>query len=140
VLHHEPQFDSDPGTLGRAFRFLFSREPEQPPASPAMFAYCQPYRVAESEAQLPFAEGEAAILAAGAADEAITQICEAEDNVPAWLAATQRYVEQTRLDLAKAARGSDDPASRRVSQGHDTLRQIEQIIAQAARKSRTGSR
>ena len=140
VLYHELPFDRDLAVLGEAYRFLFAREPQPPPASGAVFMYCQPYRVPGAAPRgLPPDELEAS----NAARDTLGAVYEQEENVPAWLAASQRYIEQSKLEFGKAASSAMRPSeanSRSLGATADTLRQIQDIVAEVALAQRSGGR
>lgn len=147
VLHHEVTQDSDLSALAAAYRFLYSRNPEPPPSSPALLIYCQPSRVAA----LPRQFATRGIPSKEAAEPPVLEaIYESEENVPSWVAATERYVEQHDFQRSgKVAPGPTRPPVRgfgAVKEAtlpvpdpvQDTLRQIQEIVARAAAASRTG--
>lgn len=149
LIHDLPR---DPGCvgLGAAYRFLYAPVPGIPPASPALAIQCQPSRVAREVAGMrggleSFSAGTEAPLpppgspAASTEADPLAQVFSATENVPTWVAAATRYVEQqaVRLQEGQAAAPTE---SRRSASAADTLRQIQSIIADvAARGSGGGS-
>jgi hypothetical protein len=144
VLHHEVTRDPEFIALAAAYRFLYSRSPEPPPRSPALLLYCQPSYVAPEQ---PLTRG----LPTKAAFEApMTEaVFAAEENVPSWVAATERYVEQ--YEFRRSEKTAPAPAGRRTrgfgavkeatappDPVQDTLRQIQEIVARAAANRTTG--
>jgi hypothetical protein len=143
VLHQEARLDPDDAALAEAYRFLYSREPRPAPASAALALYCQPSRVAEPA--LPLTRGGFSVKGvkeAVPADDALQVVFETEENVPSWVAATERYVEKlnvrlgerpaTKLSATRGMKDSDTDSAR------DTLRQIQEIVANAAREAKGG--
>jgi hypothetical protein len=121
VLYHDAARDRKAEALGPAYRFLFSRAPEEPPASPDVFIYCQPHRVANEQADS---------LAQPTDD--LSVLFEQDDNVPAWLAASQRYLEKCGVDVKRTARARN--ASPGVLDSEEqTLKRIQDVIARVAR-------
>ncbi len=45
LVHHEFELDADATALSAAYQLLCARTPQPAPASPALFIYCQPFRV-----------------------------------------------------------------------------------------------
>lgn len=145
VIHHEIPLDLGGQALAGVYRFLFGPTFESPPASPALFTYCHPSRLsAEPEARIqarytvgvaPESPGEVP------SDPMLESIFEAEDNVPAWIAASERFLEQQNLELRKLAREPGREKRGRTAEGlRETLRQIQDIVVKVARTTRSGGR
>lgn len=140
ILHHELEVDQDCHALRDAYRFLYASAPLPPPVSPAVFMYCQPYRVLAPDAH---AAGE--LL--GAAPEPATAfgidveaLGDSSGAVPSWLAAGERFVEQQQLDLKRAARFNPSRLSQSTGQAvTSTLSQIQEILAKSARERKGGA-
>lgn len=145
VLHHDFKTDRLGRALVDAYRFLFSPEPESPPVSPSVFMYCQPHRVAGAAEQQelieeifppgPSPEG-SEIMAFGAS-------LEEDEEVPAWVAASQRFIEQATMQLSRNVRSSQTrggSTSRLLEEERDNLRQLQEIVARVARETKSGGK
>jgi hypothetical protein len=134
IVHHELELDRDGSAIAGAYRLLFSRTPQPAPASAALFIYCQPFRV-----QAPAgAEDRTRAAASVPASSELDSLYETEDNVPAWVAASERYVEECQLRLQKL-QPEQDPASadsdrqRNAQMLEATLQQIRDVVARVAK-------
>ncbi len=136
VLRHDVPLDVNADALAAAYRFLYSRNREAPPSSPALALYCQPSQVAEkpmvSVRGIPSAE-------AFGTSKALESVFETEENVPSWVAATERFIEQKTLQLRETApveaprtRGGPRTERKESDPVKETLRQIQEIVARAA--------
>lgn len=147
LIHDLPR---DPGcpALGAAYRFLYAPFPEIPPASSALAIQCQPSRVARVVAAMrggleSFSAGTEAPLpppgspAASAEADPLAQVFSTTENVPTWVAAATRYVEQQAVRLQENEEAAPTE-SRRSDQATDTLRQIQDIIAEIASRGSGG--
>jgi hypothetical protein len=142
VLHHDFETDLLGRALVDAYRFLFSPEPERPPVSPSVFMYCQPHRVAGAAAQQDFlAEmfppeflpDDPEIRAFGAS-------MEEDEEVPAWVAASQRFIEQAKMQLSRNVRSGQTRGrgtDRSLEAEGDNLRQLQGIVARVAREMKS---
>ncbi|MEK6374289.1 MAG: hypothetical protein AABO58_16500 [Acidobacteriota bacterium] len=140
VVHHDLEMDPEAATLGEAYRLLFSRKPERPPASPAVFIYCQPFRVLA-----PSEDGVRAISEPQMVEPSeLDSVYDTADNVPAWIAASERYVEERELRLRKLRRepGRETPNAMRQRTSEtleSTLKEIRAVVARIAATTRSGS-
>lgn len=154
VLHHDLPRDTGCAALGEAYRFLYGPPPGEPPASPALALLCQPSRVERPEhpglggflggliggvrrrgfspSPRSSAMESTAVLESVSSDP-LTRVFAAAENVPSWIAATTRYVEQQTVHLAERAAASAD--SLKSDPVAETLRQIRDIVAHAAERS-----
>ncbi|MGA8090502.1 MAG: hypothetical protein WCA10_24720 [Terracidiphilus sp.] len=142
TLHHESRLDrTDLFELNQAFLFLFNRELIHPAITRSIALCCQPFRVAGYKQQALELEGIRTLESESLAFRA-TALGDpsSEENVPAWIAATQRYVEQKQFEVnqvrkttaaRRLARTSAQTAG--VERGLD---EIKQAIALMAQKSR----
>jgi len=136
VLHHEARLDTGCAALAQAYRFLYGPAGTGSlggaPASPALLLYCPVPRAGKPKKGVSFGMQETA-----APKEALQAVFESQENVPAWVAAATRSIEQYNLRLQKLA---DAPAElgQQLSRQADlqpvqeTLRQIQEIVARAA--------
>lgn len=135
VLHHELRLDPGCVALARAYQLLYAPSAAPPPVSPAVLLYCPPSLLETQEARDVARTRSFAVAAETPAQQSLRTLYETEENVPAWVAAAERSIEQTSLRLRKVAEapgktlrgGEIDPVQ-------DTLRKIEEIVARAARK------
>jgi hypothetical protein len=142
VVHHEIALDQEGAALAGAYKLLFSGTPEQPPPSPALFIYCQPFRVKT------FGAATRGLTARSAPP--VDRVPEldayyaASENVPAWVAASERYVEECELNLQKrrpeegAAPDPSGDRERTTASLEQTLQQIRSVVARVAQSTRGG--
>jgi len=141
MVHHELELDPQATALAGAYRLLFSRKPERPPVSPALFIYCQPFRVlsaADDADRLPGSP-----TANVRRSQELDAIYESAENVPAWVAASERYLEECELKLQKqqpesGAASTDPTRQRTVETLESTLQQIRDVVARVARSTPSG--
>ncbi len=139
VLHHEMRLDPECAALARAYRFLYGAAGTDlaavPPASPALVLYCAlprpPRRTRGQTRGISFGSPEAA------ASEGLQAVFDRQENVPAWVAAASRSIEQYDLRLQRLAAAPHEAgvaASRRAARepAEEALRQIEEIVTRAA--------
>ena len=141
VIHDLP-CDPDFSALGEVYRFLYAPYPTQPPVSPALAIQCQPSRVAPPmPTRGPSSYGAAVSLGVRDAESAeldpLAEVFSSVENVPAWVAAATRYVEQqsVRLQESEAAAPTE---SRRSASAADTLQQMQSLLAEIASKGSGG--
>lgn len=142
IIHHEIPTDFDGQALAAVYRFLFGPALEPPPASPALFTYCHPSRLstapeARSQARYTLRAG-AEPAGEAASHPVLKSLFETEDNLPSWIAASERFFEQQNLQLRKMAQGPGSERQRSTEGLRQTLEQIQEIIAKAAESTRTG--
>ena len=133
VLHHSAAQDPHWHGLSQAYAFLYSSMPAVPPAHAAVAIYCQPSRVRRNErVEL---EGILAKTEANARlDEAFSQ-----DEVPSWLAASQRYLEQCEYQSKQGGSTDWQVRSPQSSSSTDadtvraTLEQLQGVVARFAK-------
>lgn len=134
VLHHELRLDAGCVALARAYQFLYGPPGAPPPASPSLLLYCQP-----SFLEAPAMRSPTRSFAVGPetpAQKSLRTLYETEENVPAWVAAAERSIEQVKLHLRKTAEapGQTTRGGTEIDPVQETLRQIEEIVARAAKK------
>jgi hypothetical protein len=157
VLYHDASRDFSLSGLRSAYRFLFAPEPSEPPPPAPMFIYCQPALV---DTQIPVVRqaqspGLDAVVSQNAPifDEMIASddrperspamapgaAQPAQENVPNWVAAAQRYVEGAAFTLQRQDTMSERKQTsrnvRNASVAEETLRDAQEIIAKYARQS-----
>lgn len=144
IIHHEIPTDFDGQALAAAYRFLFGPALEPPPASPALFTYCHPSRLSnapEARSRARYTLGAAAEVAGKAlAHPAFKSLFEVEENLPSWIAASERFFEQQSLQLRKMAQEPGSERQRNTDGLRQTLEQIQEIIAKAAVTTRAGGK
>lgn len=151
VLHQELRLDPDCESLGRAYDFVFGRGIAQPPVSPALFTYCHPSRLeaqaaatvrAPTRGRRRVSKGAKLVTpfpeSASPADDPVTGLYASDENVPAWIAATQRYIEGRRSDVERLFRQGKQAATSKVDAGviSDTMQQIQETLARVAAQSK----
>lgn len=132
MLMHDLRADPGGGALAAGYRFLYANAPEPPPCSPALFMYCQPY----------LSLGNAGVIMAPRAHRAVAPafaelarntlqelqvprsndfspldpVFGGDEDVPSWVAATERYAEQVQLHYQELARDELLPMERGAQQ------------------------
>ncbi|HEX7184094.1 MAG TPA: hypothetical protein VF756_19850 [Thermoanaerobaculia bacterium] len=134
VLHHELRLDPVCVALARAYQFLYGPSGAPPPASPSLLLYCQP-----SLLEAPVMRAATRSFAVGPeetpAQHSLRTLYETDENVPAWVAAAERSIEQVNLRLQKmAAAPGQSRGKAELDPVQETLRQIQEIVARAAVK------
>jgi hypothetical protein len=146
VLFHDLSRDPQGTELEQVYRFLFSPPPQSPGAWSSLFLYCQPYQVGQAETRASSrgtgSQGAPPVVPepADAALELFTQA----QNVPAWLAATQRYVEQWQWKLQYLLGGQSEPSGpgprqEEIDGVRRALSQIQGLVAQVLREGKGGA-
>jgi hypothetical protein len=132
VIYHDLGLDPGASALAAAYRLLFSPQPEIPPSDPSLFVYCQPFRVAGQPRQV------SAPASASAPSPDLEAVVQASDNLPAWLAASQRYLDQCEWKLRRIEQGEPEAASPELmmeQQGiREALRRIQSAVTTLAKK------
>lgn len=109
ILHH--RFEADPGcgAMGQVYKLFTSSQPEMAPVSEAVFVYCQPYHVKDQPGKegvrLSKTQQTVTITAttSGAVPQDLVKLVRNSENVPDWIAASQRYIEQCQWQMRKTA-------------------------------------
>jgi hypothetical protein len=140
TLHHEMRLDHDLSALTAAYRLLLAEHPAAPPAAPSLMIYSHPARVA-----LPLPEGAAASYDPNAALQAdpdetnrfVEELYTPADEVPGWVSAAMRYIDQRTLTAAQqieAIPGQAASTSRMAGmEQSETLRKLQYIVEDEAR-------
>jgi hypothetical protein len=149
LLMHDAEFDPHAADLAAAVRFLYAPLPGQPPTSPALLLYCQPYLVAGAA---PIADDgplrrvlpalarnplQAEVAAAAARPGPLDDMLALSEAPPAWLAATRNFVDEQRLRLQSMARDQALPEGmlrERSALVNDTLQRLTEAVAGLARE------
>jgi len=144
VIHHEIPLDFDGEALAGIYRFLFGPPPQPPPASPALFTYCHPSRVTGKPKARTLARVAFQRIVDAANDvpshPLLKKIFKADENVPSWIAASQRFIEQQNLDLLKRSSETGAKAGKSIEGMRQTLKQIQDVIAKVADTTRSGGK
>lgn len=133
VLYHDWRADRDAEQIAKAYRFLFAPEPRVPAMAPAVFLYCQPFRVEgwQSAAALGFETAE---------DDDLRAVFRQVQSIPNWMAASARYVEQCRWELNKTAQVEGERQGYSRAKAEEAvgvkaaLAQIEKAVANLAKR------
>lgn len=141
VLHHEMRLDQGLGALQQAYGLLLADGPAAPPTAPSIILYCHPARVT-----IPLPEGAAAagnFLANAAMTESdetnrfVEELYTPEEEVPGWVSAAMRYIDQRTLEIAQQtehAPGQAASTSRMTGfEQSETLRKLQHIVEDEAR-------
>ena len=134
VLHQELRLDPGCEALARAYGFLYGPPGLPPPASPALSLSCQPsWREAAGKGRSPLKFGLATKSAAALDLETVFATAE---NVPGWIAAAERSLEQAGLCLQKLEKTDTGQVRRtELDPVEENLRRVHEIVARAATKS-----
>lgn len=149
VVHHELPLDINCQAVIDMYRFLFGPPSEAPPLSPALFTYCHPLRVATLHGEVaklcyslgvlpvdkqtvPIGSVLGSLLGTSTNDSSLGPIYEKEENVPGWIAASERFLEQQNLEIHKMKHDLSGGKSKQILGLEDTLKQIQEIVANVA--------
>ncbi len=151
VLLHELRADPELSAMQAAVDFLYAPGPGRPPASDALSLWCQPYRV-RTEVGASSVEGGEAWIAGGEAKEkrifpsmspsesgeALEDVYATSKDVPGWVAASERYVEQSVLQVAKQAEAGSLPSDFDPSALEGLIGRLKRAVADGASGSDEG--
>jgi len=149
VVHHELPLDITCQAVIDIYRFLFGPPSEAPPLSPALFTYCHPLRLAtlhgevakpcysrrvipEAKETVPSGVVLGSHMGTVTSDSVLGSIYDKEENVPGWIAASERFLEQQNLEIHKMKLDLSGGKSRQLVGLEDTLKQIQEIVANFA--------
>jgi hypothetical protein len=132
LVYHELRLDPACAMVTAAYRFLFGDGTYPPPATPALFTYCHPARVQNAEYE----------TMAYSVFEAAPDLRAQEDaETPAWVSATERYMEQRVRDLEQSRAGpTSDLRQGGIEEVEKILAQVRDIVAKAASDTSTGAK
>jgi len=136
VLYHDLDEGGDPHceAMERAYRLFASPEPGRPPVSASVFMYCQPYRV--KGGTLPEKPRKSPAIAVAEASPDLVNLVRSSENVPNWIAASQRYIDQCQWQLRKTGpQGGQDASSTARGQKEaveKALHDIQQAVTRLA--------
>ena len=130
--------------MADAYRLVYDRKPQSAPASPALFIYCQPFRVRMGTADS--VRSFAAPPPQAQPSPELDSIYETSENVPAWVAASERYVEECEVRVQKLQPQRPNQESTAATAKHDrtaaslesTLKDIRAVIARVAATTQSG--
>ncbi|HAJ37928.1 MAG TPA: hypothetical protein DCL15_19840 [Chloroflexi bacterium] len=147
TLHHEMRLDPDLSALTAAYRLFLAERPTLAPAAPSLMIYTHPARVAT-----PLPEGAAAIFDPNLAqltepddtNRFVEELYTPEEEVPGWVAAAMRYIDQRTLAVAQqidATPGQAASTSRMAGfEQSETLRKLQIIVEEEARMEASSRR
>jgi hypothetical protein len=127
VLYHEQREDPDLAQLGHVYRFLYSSERRPPAPAPALALCCQP-------AMLPQPEGVEPPRVSAVTASAIGDL----DEVPAWIASAQRFIEQKEYEVSRIKRATDRLGTKAPSNVQGIERGVDEIKLALERLARKG--
>jgi hypothetical protein len=136
LLYHDAVADPTCGELSNAYAFLLSEYPTTPRQSSAIFAYCEPFRVYND--QVPDGTLESlshrytpSTFQSGAE---VRSVFQASDNVPAWMAASERFVDLYKQRLAKfSSESGTGPSSVDLDEIRSTLSRLQATVAKVVK-------
>ncbi|MGH8903428.1 MAG: hypothetical protein ACRDYA_17590 [Egibacteraceae bacterium] len=135
VLYHDLAADRDAEALMSSYVFLYADHPAPPPRSTSVFLYCQPFQVSTEPRKRDLLTAKALLgPPSGAAPSSrVRDLLAAETSTPAWIAASQRYVEQCEVRLQQwAAPGAVAPPEPTVAGVEKALELIQEIVHEYA--------
>jgi hypothetical protein len=140
VLHHETRLDDPSLTeLAGTLNFLYNPLPATPPCTRSISLCCQPFRVEGYQEQMEPKERRFTFRQPTTRATGDVAIASLSDNVPAWLAAAQRYVEQKqfRIDQTRQKTGREisPRGAARIDGVERGIDEIKEAIARMASKS-----
>ena len=146
VLFHDLANDRDGIELSHAYRFLSLPPSMWLEPMPDVFLYCQPYQVGQAgtrSATQGWVPRRPPVIEPAAPAAGGLESLQTAEEIPGWLAATQRYVEQWNWRLQQIeARRPNIPATGRSgasrSKGCAGRSQIQELAAQVFREEKGG--
>jgi hypothetical protein len=111
VVLHEIREDPSSLTLVRTYRFLCNEEQDALPSSPAIALYCHPSRVKQTADPANEIDQKNLMTSYTLAKGKTLKHIQSKDNTPAWIASSQRYLEQSVADLLNAEADSSTPSA-----------------------------
>jgi hypothetical protein len=136
LVHHDVRLDPNGDALAGAYRLLYNRTAQPPPVTNALFIYCQPFRVQVGAAETT--------RSGRPPSPDLDHVYDSSENVPAWVAASERYLEECEVRVQKLQpsrgerRSASDVHDRAAASLEGTLKEIRDVIARVATSSRTG--
>jgi hypothetical protein len=138
LLYHDVASDPSCSELRNAFALLLSRSPTRPHQSSAIFAYCEPFRVFDD--QVPegtleslsrrYTQSEATFQSS--AD--VRSVFQTMDNVPAWAAASERFVDLYKKQLAQlSSKSGTSTPSVDIDEIRSTLSRLQATVAKVVK-------
>ncbi len=135
LLYQDAAVDVAGDELRQAYTFLLSAKPALPPSSPAIFTYCEPFRVLDAsrpEASLEALSDRYARKDALPQHAGVRAVFQSSDNVPSWVAASERFVDLYKLRLAALSSKSGNGSSEQSNEIRATLQRIQDMVAKVA--------
>jgi hypothetical protein len=111
VLLHEIMEDPSSLTLVRTYRFLCNEEQDALPSSPAIALYCHPSRIQQTTNPTDEIDQESLMTRYTLAKGKTLKHIQSKNNTPAWIASSQRYLEQSVADLLNAEADPSTPSA-----------------------------
>jgi hypothetical protein len=134
LLYHDAVADPGCGELSNAYAFLLSVSPTTPVQYPACFVYCEPFRVYDD--RRPDATLESLSNPDGRKDttlrtsEAIRSVFANTDNVPSWVAASERFIDIYKMRLAElSSKGESVVRPGQLDEIRSTLTRLQDTVA-----------
>src|ERR1043165_3560563 len=135
LIYHDATIDPECADLRAAYAFLLSARPADPPRACSTFMYCEPFRVRDRQSPdatfESLSEGSVVAEAMLPEQETLRAAFQQTDNVPSWVAATERFADLYKQRLAELSRGGSSGASE-VSEIRSALRRMQDLVAKTA--------
>jgi len=140
LLYHDAGMDPHCSELLVAYGFLLSERPTVPKQSAAIFAYCEPFRVFDDrqpEATLEhlsdrYARKDATLRV----NDSVRSVFQSSDNVPSWVAASERFIDLYKLRLAElSSKGESGGRIGQIDEIRSTLTRLQESVAKVAKES-----
>jgi hypothetical protein len=138
LLYHDVASDPSCGQLRDAFAFLLSKSPTTPHQSSATFAYCEPFRVFDDRVpdgtleslSRRYTQGEATFQSSADVRSAFQTL----ENVPAWAAASERFVDLYKKQLAElSSKVGTGASSMDLNEIRSTLSRLQATVARVVK-------
>jgi hypothetical protein len=130
---HDPEADVGHTALGETYRFIIGDPSIKASASSSVCVYCHPSRAVQMRPEPDYLPGEL-LQQYALLKHLVTSTFAREGKLPAWVATTQRVVEQA------ISRTADSPADDPSVQGLTAaLKYVQKMISERGDPSRTGS-
>ncbi|QPK65362.1 hypothetical protein IVG45_10715 [Methylomonas sp. LL1] len=137
VLLHDMDQDRGSKPLANCYRFLFASKPGRPPQSAAVALSCHPLQLVGEKSE----SGDQSILEELTMATKLSEILRGSENTPAWIAGSQRSLEQAaaalihRTKVSEGLRGLQETLGKTLEGGDSPLEHIPTFVNESTRKA-----
>jgi hypothetical protein len=136
LLYHDATVDPASGSLSDTYAFLLAEAPTTPRQSPAIFTYCEPFRVFDDQQPDATLESLSNRYARSNAtlqvNDSVRSVFQTSENVPSWVAASERFIDLYKLRLAELSSKSG-VRSGQIDEIRSTLSRLQDTVAKVVK-------